>query len=196
MSEIRIDDIGSNLDRANRLLAGIGEGKLLRNALYNALSRAARSGQAKAASYVGKEYTIGSSGFKRHVTSGLHIHYGGNKLSGGVVGVSLTFAGSVIPLIEFQTRFGKNGMVSVTVKRRSGGGPIGSAFVAEVGGHTGIYERLTSARFPIEEKYGPSAAHMMEDEEVSKAMDQQIRSVFDERMDHEILRVLNGWGGR
>ena len=114
--------------------------------------------------------------------------------SGGSMGVSsvrILFAGQVIPLIEFQTRFSRNGGVSTVVKK-GGGGVLSHAFIANIGG-TNVYERITTKRFPVEKKFGPSAAHMMMDGTVEQNMDKHITNVFNERIEHEITRILNGW---
>ena len=48
---------------------------------------------------------------------------------------------------------------------------------------------------PVEQKFGPSTGHMMRNEEVIEKMDETIRDTYEKRIEHEILRVLNGWGG-
>ena len=195
MSEvIYIKDTGQlKLDRANRLLAGLGDGTQLRNALYNALNRAGIKARKEAAAFATKSYTIPVSSFKRHVREKYHIHYGGGKLEGGVVSSELSFAGSVIPLIEFHTRYSKDGSLNVSVKR-GGGGNLEHAFVANIGG-VNIYERVGRSRFPLEKKYGPSAAHMLSEDTVVQSMEKTIVDTFNSRIEHEITRVLNGWGG-
>lgn len=47
----------------------------------------------------------------------------------------------------------------------------------------------------MEQKFGPSTGHMMRNEEVIEKMDETIRDTYEKRVEHEILRVLNGWGG-
>ena len=58
-----------------------------------------------------------------------------------------------------------------------------------------VFERVGSPRFPVEQKFGPSTGHMMRNEEVIEKMDETIRDTYEKRVEHEILRVLNGWGG-
>ena len=188
MSEVYIkEDAGLKLDRANKLLAGIGNGSGVFKAVHAALRRAAQSARAKAGTFASSRYYISAGGFKGHVRDKISMEGG----SGGVTGVKLTFAGSVIRLIEFNTRFSKDGGVAVSVKK-GGGGVISQGFIANTG-RLGVYERVGASRLPIEQKYGPSAAHMMMDEEVTKSMENQIVETFNERIDHEIDRILNGW---
>jgi len=188
MSEVYIkEEAGLQLDRANALLAGIGNGSGIFHAVDAALKRAATSAKAKAGTFASQEYTISAGGFKSHVRDKIMIE-GGHA---GVTGVKLIFAGSVIRLIEFNTKFTKEGGVAVSVKR-GGGGVLEHAFIPE-NMKLGIYERITTKRFPVEQKYGPSAAHMMQNENVTQMMENRIVSVFNERIEHEITRVLNGW---
>ena len=190
MREVFIkEDAGLKLDRANKLLAGIGNGSGVFQAVHSALRRAANSAKAKAGSFASSRYYISAGGFKSHVVDKITMD-GGNS-SGGVTGVKLTFAGSVIRLIEFRTRFSPTGGVSVSVKK-GGGGVISQGFIVNAG-RMGVFERVGASRLPIEQKFGPSAAHMMEDEEVTKQMEEHIVETFNDRIEHEIDRILNGW---
>ena len=100
MSEVYIkEDAGLKLDRANKLLAGIGNGSGAFKAINAALRRAAQSARAKAGTFASSRYYISAGGFKGHVRDKISMEGG----SGGVTGVKLTFAGSVIRLIEFNT---------------------------------------------------------------------------------------------
>jgi hypothetical protein len=190
MSEVYIkEDAGLSLDRANKLLAGIGNSSGVFKAVHAALRRAAQSAKAKAGTFASSRYYISAGGFKGHVVDKIAMEGGAH--AGGVTGVKLTFAGSVIRLIEFNTRFSRDGGVAVSVKRGSGG-VIANGFIANTG-RFGVYERVGPSRLPIEQKFGPSAAHMMMDEQVTSKMEQQIVETFNERIDHEIDRILNGW---
>lgn len=69
------------------------------------------------------------------------------------------------------------------------------AFRANAGSHWGIYERVGAERFPIRQLYGPATTQMMySNEEVLDAIEEKMAETFEKRIDHEILRVLNGWG--
>ena len=132
---------------------------------------------------------ISQSGFKSHANVKSVVR--GGKNNGGNVSVEITFAGNVIPLIEFSTKFTRDGGIHTTVKR-GGGGTLSHAFIPEKL-KLGVYERLSSARFPIEQKYGPSAAHMMMEPEVVQNMEKHMVEAFNQRIEHEITRILNGW---
>ena len=81
------------------------------------------------------------------------------------------------------------------VMRNGGAATLQHAFVARIFGPTAVFERVGSPRFPVEQKFGPSTGHMMRNEEVIEKMDETIRDTYEKRVEHEILRVLNGWGG-
>ena len=81
------------------------------------------------------------------------------------------------------------------VKRASTKTVLEHVFTATMkSGHTGLFERVTDKRFPIEEKMGPSTPQMMDyNDDISQEIGDKIRDTFDARLEHEILAVLNGW---
>lgn len=185
------DDIGGggSIDRAKALLAGIPHGA--DKAIGSAIKRAAQSGEAHAAKLVREEYYIKAGDFKAYTQSKRKI-----VSSAGETTVDIEFRGRHIPLMKFNTKFGSDGRVSVHVKRSSSGGILEHVFRADVGthGHSGIFERVTSKRFPIEEKLGPSTPQMMDaNDDIAEAIGEKVRETFDQRLEHEILAVMNGW---
>ena len=187
-----VDDIGSNtLDRAQKLLAGIpgGVGK----AVGSALKRAASSGEAYAARALRKEYVVKASDYKEYTTSKRHI----DTDASGATEVSLEFHGYHIPLIRFDATFGKDGRITARVRKDSAKQTLENAFAAKLGDRTGIYERIGDKRFPIRQFWGPSTTQMMDsNDDVAEDIATHIRDTFDKRIEHEITRVLNGWGGK
>ena len=188
MGIVRIDEVGQNkIDRVNAILSGIGNGSGAFQAIGAALRRAADSGKTFAGRYASETYNISKGAFMSRCNISSQMSGGG----GGVASVQLKFAGAVIPLIEFGgTGGGPRGGVSASPKK--GGGSIRSAFINTVYGTRGVWERVSTKRFPVEQKYGPSTGHMMQDEGVSEKLTQKIESVFDEHIEHEIWRILNG----
>lgn len=190
MSFVRIDEVGGKgLDRANKMLAGIPGG--IWKAASSAMKRAGETAKTKAGQFAAAEYAINKATFMQNVSQKSKI----DGDSSGVASMSIRFAGTVIPLIAFNTKFSKSGAVQTQVKRNGGAATLQHAFVAQIFGSTGVFERVGAPRFPVEQKYGPSTGHMMQNEKVVEQMDETIRSTFDKRIEHEILRVLNGWGG-
>ncbi len=185
-----VDDIGDkSIDRATKLLAGIPHAA--DKAIGSAIKRAASSGEAYAARAVRKEYYIGASDFKKYTRSKRHI-----ITQNGSTTVDIEFKGFHIPLIKFDTKVDKDGRVSTRVKRSSPKTVLDNVFKQTVGthGHEGVFERKSEKRFPIEEKLGPSTPQMMSyNDDLSQDIGDKVREVFEERLEHEVSAILNGW---
>ncbi len=192
MSTIRIDEASKGtIDRINKILAGVPGGAY--KAAYNALKRAGDTAKTKAGQFAAAEYTISKSTFMSNVHEKTRIT-GGNSM-GGVATLSISFAGSVLPLLSFSTRYSRGGTLTTQVKRNGGGGTLQHAFVASIFGPAAVFERVGRSRFPVEQLFGPSTGHMMQNDQVVENMDKTIKDTFEQRAEHEILRLLNGWGG-
>lgn len=185
-----VDDIGDgSIDRAMKVLAGFPHGA--DKAIGSAIKRAAQSGEAYAARGVRNEYYINASDFKSYTRSKRRIY-----TSAGSTTVDIEFRGFHIPLVKFDTKVGKDGRVVTRVKRSSPRTVLDHVFKQDVGthGHTGIFERLSDKRLPIEEKLGPSTPQMMaSNEDLEQEVGDKVREIFEERLEHEILAVMNGW---
>ncbi len=184
------DDSGSSkaLDRATRLLAGIPGG--IQKAAESALKRAATSGRASAAKEVSKDYTLKTSDFKKYTKSSQHVQKLGDEIS-----VGLNFRGYHVPLIRFNAKITSSGQYRVQVKRSSSGEIFKHVFRATMSsGHIGLFERYGSSRLPINQKMGPSVPQMMgANQTLANSVGNNVRKVFEERIDHEITAILNGW---
>lgn len=188
-SGLVVDIAEDSLDRAIRLLAGINGG--VYKAVGSALTRAAASGKTAAKKPVTKEYAISQSEFLSRTKNINHFV----RESGGGISVVFGFRGNVIPLMKFSTRINSSGQVVTQVKRSGSAATLDRAFSAQMGGHRGIYERIGPSRFPVEELYGPATPQMMySNEAVTDEIEQKVAETYEKRIDHEILRVLNGWG--
>ena len=62
-------------------------------------------------------------------------------------------------------------------------------------GHTGMFERDGTGRLPITEFMGPSAAQMAANSVVVEQVEEKAQEVINKRIEHEITRILNGYGG-
>lgn len=183
-----VDIAEENLPKTLEMLAGFGE-KAYR-AVGSALKRAAESGKTVAKTAVTKEYAISASEFLRSTRNiNTIVHETGGSLS-----VEFGYAGYVIPLLRFNTRVGQDGRVYTQVKRSSTQAALDHAFVAQMGGHKGVYERIGQDRYPVRELYGPATTQMMNNEDVLDNIEEKVVETYEKRIDHEILRVLNGWG--
>lgn len=191
-SKVYFDEVGEyNLDRVTKLLAGIPDG--VYRAVGSAIKRSAQHGLTVGMKIVAEEYAIGQDELKRN-TKNMNTVV---KDGAGSYSVTFGYSGHVIPLIKFDTRFERNGRVSTRVLRSNTRQTLEHAFVARVRSHTGVFERETEDRLPIKELFGPSAveAFYAHEETVDK-MDEEIRKTYEKRIEHEITRILNGWGVR
>lgn len=189
-SGLTIDVVESSLDRVTKLLAGISGG--VYKAVGSALTRAAAAGKTAAKQPITQEYTISQSQFLESTKNINHFV----RESDGSISVVFGFRGNVIPLLRFNTKVGSDGRVITQVKRSGAETTLDRAFVAKMGGHRGIYERVGAQRFPVEELYGPATPQMMySNENVLDEIESKMAETYEKRIDHEILRVLNGWGG-
>lgn len=184
-----VDVAEDSLERVTKLLTGINGG--VYKAVGSALTRAAASGKTAVKREVTKEYSISQSEFLNSTKNINHF----TRESGGGISVVFGYAGYVIPLTRFNTRIDNNGRVVTQVKRSRAATVLERAFVAQLGNHRGIYERIGVNRFPVEEKYGPSTIQMMySNEPVLDAVEKNMVETYEKRIDHEILRLMNGWG--
>lgn len=186
------DDVGggsNGVERAIKLLAGIGDGHGAEKAIGSAIKRAAQSGETYAARAIGKFYYLKVSDFKKYTKSKRHIH-----TSSGVTTVDIDFRGYHVPLLKFNTKVTRNGGIRTSVKKGSTSETLNHVFMQTVGSHTGLFQRVTEKRYPIEEKFGPATTQMMDaNDDVSQAIGDKIRETFDSRIEHEILAIMNGW---
>lgn len=189
VSVARISDIGSgSFERAAALLKGIKNGAYC--AVNAALQRAAASGKTQAGRFAAERYYIRKSDFMDNVTIKQHVEHNAD----GTISLNISYAGYVLPLLTFRTRVRSGGLLETQVKRGGPGSTLDHAFAARVYDRTAVFERRGKERFPVKQLYGPSTAHMMRDEEVVKRMDETIRDTYEKRIEHELERVINGWG--
>lgn len=189
---VYMDVIGdTSLDRATKLLAGIPDG--VYRAVGSAIKRAAQHGLSVGMKIVSEEYAIDQGELKRR-TKNINVI---EKTGAGSYDVAFGYRGSVIPLMKYDTKVSKDGRIETRVLRQNARQQLDHAFVAQMGSHTGIFERETDERFPVRELFGPSAvqAFYAREETVDK-MGDALRETYEARIEHEISRVLNGWGGR
>lgn len=183
--------VQNSLERAERLLAAINGG--VYRAMGSAAARALAAGKTAAKAAVAQEYAISQREFLKHTTNTNH-HYG--RASNGDMVWQIGYAGYVIPLLKFKTRPASNGRLQTQVKRSNSAEVLQHAFKANIFGHEGVFERQGGSRFPVQELYGPAGPQMMAaNETVLEAVDARVAEVFEQRLEHEINAILQGWRG-
>lgn len=213
---ITIENAGKgSLEDAQRLLAGIPGG--VEKAVRSAMSRATSHLRTNASREIRKRYAISDSALRTAQTVKISYSYGN-----GVV-ASVLFSGSKIPLYRFngttpsQPAVDKQRLVNVIINgnwRKVHPGIAASghqlkdtaptrfenSFVARMNaGHIGIFERTggvsSGGADEVREIMGSSVPQMLGNEAVSKSVAENALAKFDERLEHEVSRIINGYGG-
>ena len=182
--QIFINEDGNKIDLAKKLLSGIPKGA--QKAVGSALKRTITAAKAQASKSLTHEYAVKAGDLKANLK--------GKPISRSDGGIDILFTGSTIPLSKYQYKVSGDGRVSARAMKSSGYVTLKRAFVTNVGGHTGIFERNAQPRTPIQQFIGPSPPYMLSaNEKVQQEIDEKIRETFDKRIDHEIQALLNGW---
>lgn len=185
-----VDIVEDSLSRVQKILTDVKGG--WQRSVGSAIKRAADAGKTVSKKAVTDEYTISQSTYLHETRNINHFQ----KDAGGNISVVFGYAGYVLSLLKFNTTVGKDGRVSTQVMRSSAKEQLDHAFKAQMGGHTGIYERIGPSRFPVRELYGPATPQMMySNERVMDEIEEKMVEAYESRIEHEILRVMNGWGG-
>ena len=186
-----IEITSETIERVETLLAGVPKGA--ERAFSNAINRGLTHTKTQAFKRVKAVYAVKQTALSEATKTRVQ------KSSTGNLAGYVSFSGVKIPLYKFSVSPKEPGKrkQKVTAGVMKGGGAVfEDAFIARMSnGHTGIFERVTSKRFPIEEKMGLSAAQMVNNEVIIDDLTQEAQEKVDERLKHEIDRILNGYGG-
>jgi len=214
MSDIRLTIDSDKLDRATKLLAGIPDG--MSKALKSAIARTTSTVRSQSSRAISSVYAISINNLRGNV----YVRSRQQSSPDGVVGV-IQFAGNKIPLFRYDSspkyptkdrsrtvhaiihggwRTVNPSMAASAHQLRSTGQTrFEHVFVAMMkNGHTGIFERnggiSRTGGDAISEIMGSSYTQMLAKTEVLEEISEKAIETFDKRMEHEITRILNGWG--
>ena len=166
---------GEALDHATKVLAGIPDG--VNKAIRSALPRTVSSLRGESVRAIQTKYDISAENIRSKQNISIKYSYG--TLSEAYI----MFSGRKIPLYRYNGTSPKNPTVN-TSRMKSG--------------HVGIFERTggvtAGGRDQIKELQGLSVPQMLGNESVQNHLADKASQKFEERMEHEILRILNGWG--
>lgn len=214
MSVISVQAAGEEtIQRAAALLSGINGG--LEKAVKSAATRSTQHLKSNAGKAVRERYAIKQG----EISSGNQVRVSYDYSNG--VTARVTFSGNRIPLFKFNgaSPGAPTYDTSRTVRVLTGQGwkqvhpgvaarghvlkstspkKFEHAFVAKFGsGHTGIYERTGGAsrtgRDELQEIMGLSVPDMLGSREVEEKLADETMQKFEERLDHEVVALLNGW---
>lgn len=206
---------GDAIDRANKLLIGIPDG--VNTAVKNAMPRAVSALRAGTAKAIQEKYDISTSALRLKDNEKISYSY-----ENGITAY-ITFRGTKIPLYRYNGTSpklptpdkGKTINIIISGHLREVHPSIASyahqfkstsperfndAFVARMqSGHIGIFRRTggvtSNGNDEIKEFMGSSVPQMLGSKEVQEKLADIASKKFEERMDHEITRILNGWSG-
>lgn len=182
-----IEITSEQVDRIHLLLGGIKNAP--QKAIYNVLNRAASTVKTTSSKEVRKTYKIKHGDFtsNRNVET---TRAGPSRLE-----AAISFGGNLIPLIKFNVTPKQPQRKIVSASVLSGGGKkhLIHAYVSNLKYGVGVFERKTSERESSKQLYGPSAAHMVGNDDVLKNIQAAAMETIDKRVEHEISRILNGY---
>lgn len=207
MIDVKVSE--ETTDKLHTILAGIenAEEKVLKPALARGLS----AGKTAFSKQTRETYHVSPS----ILSSYSKVGYKNVSVSGnGIIG-SIEYSGGVIPLFKFNVApkkptYGKKA-VKASVMRSGGQVVFENAFIAQMkSGHLGIFEGKgtwrrstrptktggnTENNEKIKELFGPSVPRMAENAVVLQSVEDRVNEVINQRIDHEIERLLSGNGG-
>lgn len=180
------------IERVNLILSGVPGG--IEKALSSTIRRANNTVRSETLKGITTVYAITRQNVRAETT----IKVRTQSSDGGIVGTVL-LAGHKIPLYRFNvspTIPIQRATVSAAVLAGNGRTPFQDAFIARMqSGHTDMFERDGSKRLPISEFMGPSTAQMAGNSIVLADVEEKAQEVINKRVEHEITRILNGYGG-
>ncbi len=213
MSIVPINLDCNEISRAEKLLAGITGG--FEKAAKSATSRAASHIRSQSAAAIREKYDISVNDIRTN--ENVRLRYDGNGLLAAV-----DFKGHKIPLYRYGQTSPKypkydtkrvnvliNGQwlrlnpgIEASAHQLKSTAPkqLTNTFIAMMkSGHIGIFERVTNDKAnnrKIKELMGSAVPQMLGSKEVEKRLAEGAAEVFNKRLEHETLRILNGWGAR
>lgn len=192
------------IDRIHTILAGVENAD--KKVLKPALTRGLMAGKTAAGKAVRQTYHISAGDFN----SRGHMKYSSVSQGGsGIIG-SIEYSGGVIPLIRFKVSPNtpkKNKTPSAAVLKASSLVKFGrqnNVFVQQMkSGHIGIFERkegeYSSSRGSgknkhtekLKELLSPAVPQMVSNDTVMQTVEDRVNEVINQRIDHEIERLLS-----
>lgn len=215
MSMIRLEIAGQETAaKVQKLMSGIPNG--ITRASKSAAQRAAAYMRTNSAKAIRERYAIPAADIKANERVSVSYSYANG------VQVFINFAGKKISLSRYNGSSKAPAKdVDRLVRARVSGGwrmvhpsmpasghqlistsptTFQNAFVARMrSGHVAIFERTGGATGSggdeIKSLMGTAPPQMLGNETVTKKLTKATAEKFEERLEHEILRILNGWGG-
>ena len=187
---IQLEISSETVERVNNILQGVPKGA--EKAFSNAINRGLSKAKTTASKEVKHVYEVTNSAINEKTKTSIH------KATAGNIAGYINFSGAKIPLYKFKVTptVPGTGKKVFAAQEKGGGSTFEDAFIAQMkNGHIGIFERKKVKRFPIEEKMGSAMAQMVKNTVVMEAAQKEAQKTVDESIEHEIDRILSGYGG-
>lgn len=161
-------------------------------AFTNAMNRALSKAKTTVFTEVQSEYAI-----KKKVLDEFTRAETQKATPNNVCGI-IRFAGTQIPLYKYNLTSPKAPMQRAKVMAgQKTATAFEHVFVAKMkSGHLGIFERSDKESLPIKELMGSSMQSMAGKEETMGKVIDEASKTLDQRLEHEVHRLLNGYGGK
>lgn len=186
---IRITD--EQINRVESILNGVRSGP--EKVFFNVINRALVTVRTATTKQIREVYAIAQKDLRSE--SNIQLR----KASKSNLAGEIAFSGCKIPLYRFNVspkQPAQGAAVKAAVLKSSAQTEFEHAFIAKMqSGHLGMFERATSRRLPIDEFTGPSVAHMAGNSVVIEQVEKAAQETIDKRIDAEMNRILNGYGG-
>ena len=204
-----------SLDRASKILSGIPGG--LDQAVRSAMARTVSHLRTSSTKAIRERYAISTQNLRAEENVKIRYSYENG------VQATVMFRGHKIPLHRYegarpaQPAKDSNTLIRAYINagfrmvhpslpaygrqlKSTSPQRFENAFVARMkSGHTGIFERTggrtSNDRDEIREIMGSSVPQMLGNEQVEENLLQEAVSKFNDRLDHEVWRILNGYTG-
>lgn len=155
-------------------------------AISRAMNRAIAALDVEANKGIRKKYHVKAGDVKSATTR--------KKTSPSKLSASVEMAGSPMGLDKFKVspktvNPKRKSQLKISVRKDRGAKTIGGAFNANIAG-VKVMKRTGKKRLPIDRLFGPSVPQMAKNEEVSLAAGRRGGVVFEERLRHEIGRLI------
>ncbi|EEI86141.1 hypothetical protein HMPREF0072_1296 [Anaerococcus lactolyticus ATCC 51172] len=177
------------IDRISNLLVEVPNGT--ERAMASAANRAIAKAKTESFKGVTKEYKI-----KRNVIA----EYTKDSIKNATTSdlcATLIFAGQQIPLYKYsltKPKYPGKGKVFAGQKTAVA---LEHAFRNQITtAKEGIFERTGKSRLPIEQLMGSSMRSMVSNSVVMDQVYKEAQETFDTRLEHEVERLLAGYGGK
>lgn len=181
------------IDRIHTILAGLQDAD--KKVLKPAMARALMAGKAESKRQAVSVYHIKPGEFNKNA----YIKYRGIKHHGeGEMIGEIEFAGSPVPLIKYKVTPqapAKGKTAAAAVLKKNAPVPFdrdNDVHVLQMqSGHIGIFKGENGK---LKELYAPSTPKMIENEEVRTKIEERVSEVLNQRIEHEIERLLDRSG--